>query len=238
VHRIKYTRVADIVDYFKEIHTLSRPIECTSLVTHIDLNNGCPEMNNMAYIEGDVPILGFSHFVHAHVLCEESNHSISMLYERGNKVLRLANQAYLSRSCDQLIVQLNTLENVHGSISRPPCTHRRAQREAAGQTPLRPIGTLGTGMAFRGIRRVVVHTILTVPLGQATEPEPPPLLSSPTGTTPSRGISVTGWIKKNVQWRGSSRTFEHVQMEIHASINSQTSMLHNLFDHFSMDPDG
>jgi hypothetical protein len=40
------------------------------------------------------------------------------------------------------------------------------------------------GVAFWGIKRVVVHTILTVPLGQATEPEPLPLPSSPTATTP------------------------------------------------------
>jgi hypothetical protein len=31
--------------------------------------------------QGDVPILGLSHFVHTHVLCEEPDHSISMLYE-------------------------------------------------------------------------------------------------------------------------------------------------------------
>jgi hypothetical protein len=40
------------------------------------------------------------------------------------------------------------------------------------------------GVAFRGIRRVVVHTILTVPRGQGTELEPPPMMSSPTSTTP------------------------------------------------------
>jgi hypothetical protein len=74
------------------------------LVTHIALNIGCPDMHNVAYIEGDVPILGLSHFVHAHVLREESDHSISILYEAGNKVLRLPNQAYLLHSCDQLIV--------------------------------------------------------------------------------------------------------------------------------------
>jgi hypothetical protein len=38
VNRIKYTPVADIVDYFKEIRTLSGPIKCTSLVTRITLN--------------------------------------------------------------------------------------------------------------------------------------------------------------------------------------------------------
>jgi hypothetical protein len=44
-------------------------------------------MHNVAFIKRDVPILGLSHFVHAHVLCEEPDHSISMLYEGGNKVL-------------------------------------------------------------------------------------------------------------------------------------------------------
>jgi hypothetical protein len=52
MHRIKYSPVADIVDYFKEICTLSGPIECTSLVTRITLNIGCMEMLNVAYIEG------------------------------------------------------------------------------------------------------------------------------------------------------------------------------------------
>jgi hypothetical protein len=58
VHRIKYTPIANIVDYSKAIHTLPGSIECTSLVTRIALNIGCPEMHKVAYIEGDVPILG------------------------------------------------------------------------------------------------------------------------------------------------------------------------------------
>jgi hypothetical protein len=77
-------------------------------------------------------MLGLSHFVHVHVLHEEPNHSVSMLYEGGNKVLRLPNEAYLLRSCDQLIVQLNTLENARRSISGPPCTRGRARVLLAG----------------------------------------------------------------------------------------------------------
>jgi hypothetical protein len=80
VHRIKYTPVDNIVNYFKEIHTLSGPIECTSLVNYITLNIGCLKMHKLAYIEGDVPILGPSHFMHAHGLREEPDHSISMFY--------------------------------------------------------------------------------------------------------------------------------------------------------------
>jgi hypothetical protein len=52
VHRIKYIPIVNIVDYFKEIRTLSRPIEYASLATYIALNIGCPEMHNVAYIEG------------------------------------------------------------------------------------------------------------------------------------------------------------------------------------------
>jgi hypothetical protein len=104
VHRIKYTPVADIVYYFKKIRTLSGPIECTSWVTCIALNIGCPEMHNVAYIEEDVPILVLSYFVHAHVLREETDHSISMLHEGANKVLQLPNQAYLLCSCDEPIL--------------------------------------------------------------------------------------------------------------------------------------
>jgi hypothetical protein len=42
VNRIKYTPVADIVDYFKKVHKMSGPIECTSMVTRIAMNLGCP----------------------------------------------------------------------------------------------------------------------------------------------------------------------------------------------------
>jgi hypothetical protein len=38
VNRIKCTLVADIVDYFKNVHKISGPIECTSMVTRIAMN--------------------------------------------------------------------------------------------------------------------------------------------------------------------------------------------------------
>jgi hypothetical protein len=89
VNRIKYTSVADIVNYFKNVHKMSGPIECTSMETQIAMNLGCPEMANLAYIEGDVPILGLDHFVHVHILREEPDHSLFMLY--GLKAIRLPN---------------------------------------------------------------------------------------------------------------------------------------------------
>jgi hypothetical protein len=92
VNRIKYTHVADIVDYFKNVHKMLGPIECTSMVTQIAMNLGCPKMANLAYIEGDVPILGLDHFVYAHILREEPDYSVSMLYD--HKAIRLPTLAH------------------------------------------------------------------------------------------------------------------------------------------------
>jgi hypothetical protein len=66
---------------------MSGPIECTSMVTQIAMNLGCPEMANLAYIEGNVPILCLDHFVHAHILRDKADQSVSMLY--GRKVIQL-----------------------------------------------------------------------------------------------------------------------------------------------------
>jgi hypothetical protein len=67
VNRIKYTPVADIVDYFKNVHKMSGPIECTSMATRIAINLGCPKMANLACIEGDVPIPGLAICSRAHL---------------------------------------------------------------------------------------------------------------------------------------------------------------------------
>jgi hypothetical protein len=100
VNRIKYTPVTDIVDYFKNVHKISGPIECTSMGSWIAMNLGCPEMANLAYIEGDVPILGLDHFVHAHIMRVEPDHSLSMLY--GRKAIRLPNLGLQLYSCESL----------------------------------------------------------------------------------------------------------------------------------------
>jgi hypothetical protein len=62
VNRIRYTPIADIIDYFKNVHKMLGPIKCTSVVTRIAMNLGCPEMGILTYIEGDVPVLGLDHF--------------------------------------------------------------------------------------------------------------------------------------------------------------------------------
>jgi hypothetical protein len=66
------------------------------------MNLGCPEMANLAYIEGDAPVLGLDHFVHTHILHEETDHSLSMLY--GCKVIRLPNLSLRLYSCESYTV--------------------------------------------------------------------------------------------------------------------------------------
>jgi hypothetical protein len=48
-------------------------------------------MAHVSNIEGDVPILGLDHFMRAHILCEEPDYSISMLYEGGSNAIWLPN---------------------------------------------------------------------------------------------------------------------------------------------------
>jgi hypothetical protein len=62
VNRMKYNPVAEIVDNFKNVHKMLGPIECTSMVTRIAMNLGCPKMVNLDYIEGDVPHIDLDHF--------------------------------------------------------------------------------------------------------------------------------------------------------------------------------
>jgi hypothetical protein len=109
VNRIKYTPVASIVDYFKIVPKMSGPIECTSMVTRIAINLGCPEMANLAY-KGDVLDLGHDHFVHAHILHEEPNRSLSMLY--GHKAIWLPNPGLRLYSCKILTLQFDWMGEV------------------------------------------------------------------------------------------------------------------------------
>jgi hypothetical protein len=120
VNRIKYTPIADIVDYFKNVYKMSGPIECTSMVTRIAMNLGCLEMTNLAYIEGVVPILGLDHFVHAHMLREELDHSLSMLY--GHKAIRLPNPGLRLHSCESLTLYFDQMGEVRHSFTGPPRT--------------------------------------------------------------------------------------------------------------------
>jgi hypothetical protein len=118
VNGIKYTPVADIVDYFTNVSKILVPIECSSLVTRIAMNLG---YSDLAYIDGDVPVLGLDHFVHVHILSEEPDYSISMLY--GCKVIRLPNMALQVYSCESLTLQFDRMGEASNNFTGSLCTH-------------------------------------------------------------------------------------------------------------------
>jgi hypothetical protein len=70
------------------------------MVTQIAINLEVPKMANLAYIEGGVPILGLDHFVHTHIMREEPDHSLSILYHR--KAIWLPNPGLRLYSCESL----------------------------------------------------------------------------------------------------------------------------------------
>jgi hypothetical protein len=121
VNRIKYTSVVDIINYFKNVHKMLGPIEYTSMVTRITMNFGCPKMANLAYIEGDVSILGLDHFIYTHILREKPNHSLFMLY--GRKAIRLPNPGLRLYSCESFTLQFDQMEEARHSFAGPPRTH-------------------------------------------------------------------------------------------------------------------
>jgi hypothetical protein len=82
------------------------------------------------------------------------------------------------------------------------------------------------GLATRVTMRVVVTIPLMVTPSLASKLESLPLLGTLTGTLLWSDTSVMGM-----------DDFAHVQMEMQASIDSQTSMMHDLFGHFRINPD-
>jgi hypothetical protein len=159
VNRIKYTPIADSVNYFKNVHKMLGPIKCTSMVTQIAINLGCPKMANLAYIEGDVPILGLDHFVHVHILREEPDHSYlcCMVTRRSSYLTRAFDWTLLKALHYSLIgwerhtTALQDHLPLAGKLvwrqhSRPRLHHRLTLRS--------PSGTLGVGVATQVTMRV------------------------------------------------------------------------------------
>jgi hypothetical protein len=89
---------------------------------------GVQEWPTWPILRGDVPDLGLNYFVHAHILREELNHSLSMLY--GHKAIRLPNPGHRLYSCKSLTLQFDQMGEARHSFVGPPCTHGRARMEA------------------------------------------------------------------------------------------------------------
>jgi hypothetical protein len=92
--------------------------------------------SDLAYIEGDAPVLGLDHFVHADILHEEPNYSVSMLY--GHNAIRLPNPALRLYFCECLTLQFDQMGETRHNFIGPPHTRGRAHMEAAQQTTTTP----------------------------------------------------------------------------------------------------
>jgi hypothetical protein len=213
------------------------------MVTWIVMNLGCPEMANLANIKGDVPILSLDHFVHAHILREEPDHSLSMLYCR--KAIRLPNPRFQLYSCESLTLQFDQMGEACNNVTVPPRTHGRACMEAAQQTmttprahPQEPQWDTGYGGGYSGYHEGGCY--------YPSHGYPEPSLQAGTSTS-ARCPNLYAPLKRYVSYEvdqaqhvveGIGRLerwmddFAHVQTEIQASIKSQTSMMHDLFGHF------
>jgi hypothetical protein len=92
--------------------------------------------SDLAYIERDVPVLGLDQFVHVHILHEEPDYSVSMLYS--HKANWLSNPALQLYSCERLTLQFDRMGEARYSFTGPPRTHERGHMEAAQQTMTTP----------------------------------------------------------------------------------------------------
>jgi hypothetical protein len=77
--------------------------------------------SDLAYIEGDVLVLGLDHFVHVHILHEEPDYSVSMLY--GHKAIRLPNPALRLYSCESLTLLFDRMGEARHSFTGSPRIH-------------------------------------------------------------------------------------------------------------------
>jgi hypothetical protein len=74
-------------------------------------------------------ILVLTIFVHTHILREEPDHSLSMLY--GRKVIWLPNSGLRLYSCESLTLHFDQMGEARHSFTGPPHTHGQARMEAA-----------------------------------------------------------------------------------------------------------
>jgi hypothetical protein len=221
---------------------------CTSMVTQIAMNIGCLEMANLTYIEGDVPVLSLDHFVHVHILHEEPNHSLSMLY--GHNADQLPNSALWLYSCESLTLQFDQMGEAHHSFIGSPHTRGRAHIEAAQQAtttpqahPQEPQWDTGYRGDYSGHHEGnSYHPSHSYPesslrAGTSTSARYPDWYF-PLERYINYGTDQAEHVVEGIRWlERPMGDFAHMQMEMQASINSQTSMMHNLFGRFRINSD-
>jgi hypothetical protein len=95
--------------------------------------------------------------------------------------------------------------------------------------------TLSMEVATQVTMKAVTTPLMVMP-SLASESKPPPLSGTLTGTLLWSGTSVMGLTKLSALWKGSDDSSNGL-MTLQASIDSQTSMMYDLFGHFRIIPD-
>jgi hypothetical protein len=179
------------------VHEMLGPTECTSMVTRIVMNLGCPKMVNLAYIEGDVSVLGLDHLFRR-TSCARNPiilYLCCMVARRSGYLTRAFN-CTLVKVLDYSLIRWErhaTASQDHLALTGELAWRQHSRPRHHCRLALRsPSGTLGTGVATRVTMRVVVTTPLMVTPCLASEPEPPPLPGTLTGVLIWSGTSVMG----------------------------------------------
>jgi hypothetical protein len=145
------------------------PIECTSMVTQISMNLGCPKMANLAYIEGMYLFLVLTILF----TCISCTRNPIILYPCCMVVRR---SGYLSRPFDYILVKVlhcslirrerhATASQDHLALAGELIWRQHSRPRLQRRLTLRsPNGALGMGLATRVTMRVVVTIPLTVTL--------------------------------------------------------------------------
>jgi hypothetical protein len=211
VHRIKYTLVADIVDYFKNVHKMLGPIKCTCMVTQIAMNLGCLEVANLAYIEGVYLFLVLT-ILFMCTFCTRNPISFYLCCMIARR------PGYLTRPLDCILMRVlhyslirwerhTTASQDHLALASELAWRQHSRPRLHRRLTLRcPGGTLDMRVATRVTMKAVVTTPLMVIPGQVSEPKPPRLLRTLTSTLLWRGTSVMGLTKLSAQQRGSDNS--------------------------------
>jgi hypothetical protein len=208
VNRIKYTPVADNVDYFKNVHKMSEPMSVPPWSLGLPWILGVQKWPTWPTLRGVYLFLVLTILF----TCTSCVRNPVILYLC---CMVTRQSSYLTRAFDFTLVKVLhysligwerrtttsqdhlalTSELVWRQHSRPQLHHKLTLRS--------PSGTLGMGVATRVTMRVVVTTPLTITPSLVSEPEPPSLLGTLTGTPLWSGTSLMGLTRLSGRWKGS-----------------------------------
>jgi hypothetical protein len=247
VHKIKYTPVLDIVEYFKAAPKREHEVQCTSMVTRIAHNLGCLEGATLIYLNGQAPTVGVDSFIRAHLMTRGGDGNLYMKYPKSSVEVALPAAHLALYSVESLTLQLEDRQPPRHSVSGGPHTRSRVRREEEarqrGPAPLNPQHPpwdteYGGGSGYHGGGSFYkAHGYSDYGAGPSHSARYPP------GYEPlERDIlflyDQTARANEGIE-RIEHRLDEQsqVQTDIRSSLDTQNEALRGLFDHLGFDPD-